>query len=63
LIHPCASDLMTKVLCSTGTWKSPVDGGYTFMLLSKDGGRLEIGSQVVATVLVQTRAEEMGAAF
>lgn len=27
----------------------PRDGGYTFTLLSKDGGRLEIGSEVVAT--------------
>ena len=26
----------------------PADGGYTFMLLSRDGGKLEIGSQVVA---------------
>jgi hypothetical protein len=32
-----------------GYLEVPTDGGYTFTLLSRDGGRLEIGSQVVAT--------------
>jgi hypothetical protein len=32
-----------------GYIRVPADGGYTFTLLSKDGGKLEIGDTVVAT--------------
>jgi hypothetical protein len=36
-------------LVFTGYVAIPTDGGYTFTLLSKDGGELEIGGAVVAT--------------